>query len=99
MLALRESVATFRSGTFFKLSFVGLVYLDLLATLYAVNHGFIEMNPIMAQLMNRPGELFLVKVVAPLAIAWLIPSKLLLPSIALLLLVTGLNARELLTSF
>ncbi len=98
MLTLRESVATFRSGTLSKISFVSLVYLDLLGTLYAVNHGFIEVNPFMALLLNRPGELFLVKVVAPLASAWLIPAKLLLPSIALMLLVIGLNARELLTS-
>ena len=40
--------------------------------------------------------MLLSRVVAPLFIAWLVPAKLLLPSIALMLAVTGWNVHELL---
>lgn len=98
MVELRQSVATFSRGANFKLSFVFLVYLDLVLTLLAVGHGFNEMNPFMQRMLSRPAELTLVKGVAPLVIAWLVPAKLLVPAIALLLFVVGWNARELLAA-
>ena len=85
-------------GSRSKVGFVFLIYLDLLLTLIALERGFTEMNPLMLRLLASPGGLVLVKGVAPLFIAWLMPAKLLLPSIALMLAVGGWNIRELLTS-
>ena len=79
------------------MSFVALVYADLLVTLLAVGHGFNELNPLMASLLGRPGELFLVKFAPPLFIAWLVPGRLLLPSIGALLLLSAWNIGALLT--
>ena len=66
-------------------------------TLFAVNHGFTELNPVMVSLLDSPGDLLLVKVVPPLFIAWLVPGLLLLPSIGALLLVSAWNIGALLT--
>ncbi len=98
MVELRQSVATFSRGANFKLSFVFLVYLDLVLTFLAVGNGFNEMNPFMQRMLVRPAELALVKGVAPLFIAWLVPAKLLVPAIVLMLAVVGWNARELLAA-
>lgn len=98
MTYLRHSVATFSRGTLFKIGFIALVYLDLVLTLFALQHGFTEMNPFMVRLLSKPAELVLVKVTAPPLIAWLVPSPLLLPAIALTLGVSGWNIASLLTS-
>jgi len=98
MVELRQSVATFSHGANSKLSFVFLVYLDLVLTLLAVGNGFSEMNPFMQRMLAKPAELALVKGVAPLFIAWLVPAKLLIPAIVLMLGVIGWNARELLAA-
>jgi hypothetical protein len=60
-----------------------------MVTIFALQHGFVETNPLMLRLLARPGELLLVKVVAPLLIAWLAPSKLLLPAICFMMAVNG----------
>ena len=98
-MVLRESTATFGRGGSFKLAFVGLIYLDLMLTLLALQLGFTEMNPFMLRLITRPEQLLLVKVVLPPLIAWLVPARLLLPAIIVLLAVSGWNIRELLVSF
>ena len=96
MLALPQSVATFGYGTGYKLCFVALIYLDVVLTLFAMQRGFTEMNPYMAQMLASPQWLLLVKGLVPLIIAWLVPGKLLLPSIGLMGAVSMWNASELL---
>lgn len=98
LTALRQSTATFDHGTLSKVGFILLVYLDLLLTLFAVSHGFNEMNPVMSRFLDRSSELLLVKGVAPVFVAWLVPSRLLWPSIGLMLAVAGWNIAQLLTS-
>ena len=92
---MRESVATFRNGQVIKLSFVGLAYLDLILTLYAFQAGFSEMNPLMASMLSNPMQLVAFKVVAPPLIAWLVPDKLLLPSIFAFLCIVVWNVNSL----
>ena len=72
---------------------------DLTFTVVAVSLGFTEMNPFMSFLITLPILLIVVKLVIPVLIAWLIPGRLLLPSIALLALVTIWNIKELLVFF
>ena len=97
MSALRGSAATFSRGTHYKLTFVGLGMVDLVLTLYAVSNGYYERNPVFASLQSNPMGLFMLKFAGPVAIAWLVPARLLVPSIALLFAVVGWNVAELLT--
>ena len=90
------SVATFRRCTAEKASFILLNQFDLTLTILAIYLGFSELNPFIRQLVNIPVLLLIVKLAIPLLIAWLIPGKLLLPSIALLALVVIWNVKELL---
>ena len=90
-----DSVATFRQGTAEKISFVLLNQFDLTLTILAIYLGFSELNPFIRYLVNIPILLLVVKLTIPLLIAWLIPSKLLLPAIALLVLVIVWNIKEL----
>ena len=84
MTTLGRSAATFAHGVPWKLGFVALMYLDLALTLIAIQHGFIELNPFVDRLLNRPSELYLLKVAAPFLLAWLSPARLLIPSVAFL---------------
>lgn len=68
-----------------------LVYADLVLTLVSVSNGFREVNPIVAALLDNPGGLFFLKGVVPAFIAWLVPAKLLIPSIGFWILVVGWN--------
>ena len=95
---LRATTATFSRGTSYKLLFVGLGIFDLVLTLYAIGAGYTEMNPVFRALQDDPAGLFMLKVGAPLAIAWLVPSRLLIPSIALMFAVIGWNLGELFTA-
>lgn len=95
MYELRVSAATFSRGTSYKMTFLMLGVLDMILTLYALSAGYVEMNPVFASLQDSPKGLFLLKVAGPLVIAWLVPGKLLLPSIALLFGVVGWNLAEL----
>ena len=90
------STATFRRCTAEKASFVLLNQFDLTLTVLAVYLGFSELNPFIRHLVNIPILLLVIKVAIPTLIAWLVPGKLLLPSIALLTLVTVWNVKELL---
>lgn len=93
---LSQSLGTFTRGTFFKTSFLLLIYLDLLLTLVALNLGYVEMNSYMLRLLSRPPELLMVKVVMPVLIAWLVPAPLLLPAVSFMLAVSGWNIGQLL---
>ena len=97
MSELRASTATFSRGTNYKLTFVVLGLVDLVLTLYAVSNGYYERNPVFASLQSNPMGLFMLKFAGPVAIAWLVPARLLVPSIALLFAVVGWNVAELLT--
>ncbi|OGO24194.1 MAG: hypothetical protein A2144_13025 [Chloroflexi bacterium RBG_16_50_9] len=92
---LWESAATFRQCTAEKASFFLLSQFDLTLTILAVYLGFAELNPVIRYLVNIPVLLLVIKLAIPLLIAWLIPGKLLLPSIALLGLVAVWNLKEL----
>lgn len=94
-----ESTATFKKCTALKLSFILLSILDLTLTVVAINLGLFEMNPFIRYLFNLPVLLVLIKFVVPLLIAWLIPGRFLLPSIALLALVIVWNVKELIIFF
>jgi hypothetical protein len=93
---LASSIATFRHGTIEKVMFVLLLELDLWLTWLAVSLGLTELNPLVRQLLGSPAELILLKAVVPVAIAWLIPGRLLLPAIALSALLACWNVKELL---
>ena len=90
-----ESSATFKRCTLEKLSFVVLNQVDLTLTLVAMHLGFDELNPFMGFLLDIPALLVLVKVILPLLIAWLMPGRLLWPSLAVLLAVAVWNIKEL----
>jgi Domain of unknown function (DUF5658) len=92
---LFESSATFKKHTAAKLAFISLGLFDLVLTIIAVNLGLFEINPLIRFLIQVPALLVVVKLLIPILIAWLLPGKLLLPSIALLAVVVMLNAREL----
>jgi hypothetical protein len=90
-----ESSVTFRRCTAEKVSFIILSQFDLILTLLAMHLGLSEINPLMRYLFNIPVLLLIVKFAIPLLIAWLIPGRLLVPSIALLALIAIWNIREL----
>ena len=92
-----DSSATFKRCTAEKVSFVLLNQVDLTLTLVAMHLGFEELNPLVGFLLEIPALLVLVKFVLPLLIAWLMPGRLLWPSIALLAGVAIWNLKELIT--
>jgi hypothetical protein len=90
-----DSSATFKRCTTEKVSFIVLNLTDLALTLVAMSLGFDELNPLVGFLLEIPALLVLVKGVLPLLLAWLIPGRLLWPSIALLAVVAIWNVKEL----
>ena len=96
MTKLWESAATFRRGLAEKVAFLLLNQLDLVLTISATSLGLFELNPFMRSLLTNLPELFLVKLIIPVFIAWLIPGRLLLPAIVLLFLVVTWDLKELL---
>lgn len=94
-----EASATFKKCTVEKISFILLCLLDLTLSVVAVSMGFKEINPVMSFLIGIPVLLLLVKLAIPILIAWLIPGRLLWPSIVLLGLVTIWNLKEILVFF
>ena len=96
LTTMLESATTFGRDTLFKIGFISLGYVDLLLTLVAMRRGFTEINPIMAWMLGYPVVLLLAKVAAPVVIAWLVPGRLLSPSIALLSAILGWNVARLL---
>lgn len=95
MTTLFASAATFRRSTLEKVLFVALNQVDLVLTLAAVSSGYIELNSIMRMMLASPFQLILFKTVIPVIIAWAIPGRLLLPSLALLVMVLGYDVKEL----
>jgi hypothetical protein len=91
-----ESSATFKKSTVEKVSFILLSEFDLTVTVVAVAMGFKELNPLMVFLIQLPVLFLIAKLVIPVFIAWLIPGRLLLPSIALLAIVAIWNIKEML---
>jgi hypothetical protein len=96
MAGVWDSAVTFRRGTSAKMAFILLSQADLALTIAAVNMGFTELNPLVVFLLDMPALLLLFKLVIPLLIAWLVPGRLLWPSVGLLGLVVIWNTRELL---
>ena len=90
-----SSSATFKKCTAEKLSFILLAVLDLTLTVLAMWLGLWEVNPLIRLLVQLPFLLIVVKLIIPVLIAWLMPGKLLLPSIAVLALVVIWNVKEL----
>lgn len=86
----------FKKGMSLRIAYVVLQFADFLMTVFAVNAGFEEMNPVMRGMLGTPVQLVIFKLITPLAIAWLVPARLLLPALLLLLVVIGFNVKELL---
>ena len=95
LAGLWDSTATFRKCTGEKVSFILLGVLDLVLTLVAINLGLSEINPLVIYLIQIPALFVVVKLFIPIIIAWILPGKLLLPSIGLLALVVIWNIKEL----
>jgi hypothetical protein len=93
---MMSSALTFRVGTREKISFIVLNWIDLSLTLFAMTIGANELNPVMRNLFSNPVYLCSAKMLIPIMLAWVLPGKVLLPSIVLLLLVVGWNIKELL---
>ena len=93
---ISENHAARSRGLGLKVSYVLLHQVDLILTLFAVSAGFSELNPVMRSLLHSPLQLFVVKLVIPLLIVWLIPSKFLIPAFALIALVVIWNVKEIL---
>ena len=91
-----ESAGTFRKCTTEKTSFILLCGFDLTLTVLAMYLGLAELNPFIRYLIQIPALLLVIKLAIPVLIAWLMPGRLLLPSIALLSLVVIWNIKELL---
>jgi hypothetical protein len=89
------SIEEFKKGLGIKVAYVLLHQADILLTNFAVSAGFKELNPVIRGLLDTPFQLLVLKLIIPLIIAWLVPAKLLLPALLLLLVVIGLNLREL----
>ena len=94
-----DSSATFRQCTLEKVSFVVLNQVDLVLTLVAMHLGFYELNPLVNFMLDIPVLLVFCKLILPVAIAWLMPGRLLWPCIVLLAAVAIWNLKELITYF
>ncbi len=99
MTDLLASAVTFKKATPEKLAFIILNMIDLGLTLFATSCGAHELNPLMNRMLAAPFLMYMVKVGIPVFLAWLLPGKILIPSIALLTVVAGWNLRELLIYF
>jgi len=93
---LAFSMATFKRGTVEKLSYVFLELLDLDLTCLAFSLGFKELNPLLLSASRSPFLLVLLKVVIPVFLAWIVPRKLLWPSIAFISFVVVWDLKEIL---
>ena len=94
-----DSSTTFKKCTAEKTSFIFLNQFDLVLTVVAVYLGFSELNPVVRFLFQIPVLLLIVKLAIPILIAWLIPGRLLWPSIGLLAIVVIWNIKELIVFF
>jgi hypothetical protein len=92
---LFESSATFKKCAVEKTTFVALGFLDLVLTILAMKLGLDEINPLIKLALQLPLLMLVIKLFIPVFIAWLMPGKLLIPSIILLILVIIWNIKEL----
>jgi hypothetical protein len=92
---LFESSATFEKCAAEKITFVALGFLDLVLTVLAMQLGLVEINPFIKVVLQLPLLMLLIKFFIPVFIAWLMPGKLLIPSIILLTFVIIWNIKEL----
>jgi hypothetical protein len=99
MTSLLASAATFKRATPWKLAFILLNLSDLILTIFASSIGARELNPLMSSMLASPFQLYMAKLFIPVLLAWLLPGKILIPSIALLAVVVGWNGWELLVYF
>jgi hypothetical protein len=90
------TVQEFRKGLSIRVTYIALQLIDCLMTVLAVNAGFDELNPVMRGMLDSAFQLIMFKIVIPLLLAWLVPSKLLIPAALGLLAVIGFNVKELL---
>jgi hypothetical protein len=93
------SAMTFRTCKAEKVSFIVLNWLDLCLTMFAMTIGAHELNPLMRGMFGAPILVYAAKIVIPLFFSWLLPGKVLIPSIGLLVLVAAWNIKELLVYF
>jgi hypothetical protein len=84
-----------RKGLSLRAVYVALQMADFLMTRSAIAAGFHEINPVVRGMLDAPAQLIIFKLVVPLAIVCLVPARFLLPAIGLLLVVIGINVREL----
>jgi hypothetical protein len=92
---LMASALTFRVATREKIAFIVLNWIDLSLTLFAMTIGANELNPVMRNMFTNPVYLYSAKLLIPTILAWVLPGKVLLPSIGLLVLVVAWNVKEL----
>jgi hypothetical protein len=90
------TITEFRKGLSLRVAYIGLQLADYLMTVFAANAGFEEINPVMRGLLGSPLQLITFKLIIPIAVAWLVPARLLIPALVLLLVIIGLNVKELL---
>jgi hypothetical protein len=93
--SMLEGAATFRRDSIAKLTFVILIYLDVVMTMGALSFGMSELNVLARMIFQNPIYVLALKVAPPPLIAWLLPGKLLVPSIAFMVFVIGWNTKEL----
>jgi hypothetical protein len=99
LASLMVSAITFKRGTAEKIAFISLNVIDLVLTLLASNLGADEINPVMREMIRSPIGLYTAKIMIPLGLAWLLPGKLLIPSIAALVFIVGWDLCELTVFF
>jgi hypothetical protein len=99
MSNLLASAVTFKRSTPEKMLFIILNLFDLGLTIFASSIGAHELNPLMNKMLAAPYQIYMAKLVIPVLLAWLLPGKILIPSITLLTVVVGWNIRELLVLF
>jgi hypothetical protein len=90
-----DSSTTFKKCTLEKVSFILLGVFDLALTILAMRLGLWELNPIIRFLVRIPVLLVVVKFVLPVLIAWVMPGRLLWPSIGAMAAVIFWNIKEL----
>jgi hypothetical protein len=88
------TVAEWRKGLGIKAAYVLLHQADMLLTSFALSVGFHELNPVIRASLDTPVVLLALKLFIPLVIAWLVPARLLIPAIALLVVIVGLNLAQ-----
>jgi hypothetical protein len=90
-----DSSTTFKKCTLEKVSFILLSVFDLALTVLAMHLGLWELNPLVRFLIHLPILLVVIKFIIPVLIAWVMPGRLLWPSIAAMAAVIIWNIKEL----